>query len=162
MALFRRLFRALIPRTKGGSAQIHAIDEELQRLGVELDAALSRLAGGRPAEAAFFQSFSCDPEARTVEIEELDAVAALVGEDEEGIAGGGGLELVGGEGVEAVEGLAHVTRIEGEEDFESGAGEIQHGRPPFAARWLRKVAMNSAASGMAASSSSRRQRPSLN
>jgi hypothetical protein len=51
-------------------------------------------------------------------------VAALVGEDEEGVAGGGGAELIGGELLEAVEGFAHVAGIEGEEDFEGGAGEI--------------------------------------
>ena len=53
--------RPLTPRLEGGSAQIHAIDEELQRLGVELDAALSRLAGGGPAESAFFQTFCREP-----------------------------------------------------------------------------------------------------
>lgn len=82
-----------------------------------LDAALAGFAGGRPAETAFFETFGGDQEAGAVEVEELDAVAALVGEDEEGIAGGGDVELVGGEGVETVEGLAHVAGIEREEDF---------------------------------------------
>jgi hypothetical protein len=162
VALFRRLFRALIPWTKGGSAQIHAVDEKLQCLSVELDAALSRLAGGRPTESAFFQPFCREPQAGAIEVEDLDAVAAFVGEDEEGIAGGGGAELVGGELLETVEGFAHVAGIEGEEDFEGVGGEVQHGAPPFAARWSRKAAMKSAASGTASRSSSRSERPSLN
>ena len=142
--------RALIPGLEGGSAKVYAIDEKLQGFGVELDTALAGFAGGGPAEAAFFKTFCSDPCAGAVEVEELDAVAALVGEDEEGVTGGGGLKLFGGEGVEAVEGFAHVAGIKREEDFESGAGEVQHWQPPFAARCLRKVAMNSAASGMAA------------
>jgi hypothetical protein len=144
------LIRALIPWLEGGSAEINAVDEELQGFGVELDPALAGLAGGGPAEAAFFESFCRDPEARSVKVEELDAVAALVGEDEEGVAGGGCLKLVGSEGVEAVEGFAHIAGIEREENLEGGTGEVQHRRPPFAARCLRKMAMNSAASGMAA------------
>lgn len=64
---------------------------------MKLDAALSRLARGGPAEPVFFQPLCRDPEARAVEIGELDAVAELVGEDEEDISGGCGLELVGGE-----------------------------------------------------------------
>ncbi len=123
---------------------------------------LAGFAGGGPAEAAFFEAFRRYPKTGAVEVEELDAVAAFVGEDEEGVAGGGGLELVGSEGVKAVEGFAHVAGIEREEDFEGGAGEVQHGWPPFAARCLRKVAMNSVASGIAAWSSSRSERPWLN
>ena len=155
-------FGALVPGLEGGSAQVDAIDEELQGFGVEFDSALAGFAGSGPAEAAFFESFRGDPGAGAVEVEELDAVAALVGEDEEGVAGGGGLELVGGEGVEAVEGFAHVAGIEREKNLKSGAGEIQHGRPPFLARCLRKVARNAAASGTADWSSSSSERPLLN
>lgn len=36
-------------------------DEDLQCLGVELDAALSRLAWGGPAESAFFRTFCRKP-----------------------------------------------------------------------------------------------------
>lgn len=61
--------------------------------------------------------------------------------------------------MKAVEEFAHVAGIERKEDFEGGAGDVQYGCPPFAARCLRKVAMNSAASGMAAWSSSRSERP---
>src|SRR5688572_29417532 len=116
--------RALIPRLERGTAEIDAIDEELEGFGVELDAALARFAGGRPTERAFFQSLGCDPEAGSIEVEKLDAVAALVGEDEKSVAGGGGLELVRGQAMEAVERLAHVAGIEREEDLERGAGEV--------------------------------------
>jgi hypothetical protein len=53
--------------------------------------------GGGPAEAAFFQAFYRDPKAGAIEVEEFDAVAALVGEDEAGVAGRGDAELVGGQ-----------------------------------------------------------------
>ena len=85
---------------------------------------MAGFAGSGPAEAAFFESFRGDPGAGAVEVEELDAVAAFVGEDEEGVAGGGGLELVGGEGVEAAKEFAHVAGIEREKNLKSGAGEI--------------------------------------
>ena len=81
---------------------------------MEFDSALAGFAGSGPAEAAFFESFRGDPGAGAVEVEELDTVAALVGEDEEGVAGGAGMELVGGEGVDPVEGSAHVAGIERE------------------------------------------------
>lgn len=122
----------------------------MQGFGGKLNTPLTRFTGGGPAEAAGFKSFRRDPGASSVEVEELDAIAALVGEDEKDVASGGGLELVGGERVEAVEGLAHVAGVEREKDLEGGAGEIQHGRPPFAARCLRKTQTNSAASGTAA------------
>jgi len=115
---------ALIPGFEGGTAEVDAVDEELEGFGCEFDAALAIFAGDGPAEATLFEAFGGDPEAGAVEVEELDAVAALVGEDEKGVAGGGGLEWVGGEVVKAVEGFAHVAGIEREEDFESGAGEV--------------------------------------
>lgn len=45
--------------------------------------------------------------------------------------------MAAGKLVEAIEGLAHVAGFEGEEDFEGGAAEIQHGRPPFLSSWMR-------------------------
>ena len=114
------LFRAFIPGLESGSAEVDAVDEELQGFGRKLDASLAGFAGRGPTESAFFKTFCRDPETGAVEVEELDAVTTLVGEDEESVAGGGGLELVGGEGVEAVEGLAHVAGIQGEEDLERG------------------------------------------
>ncbi len=122
--LFRKLFCPLIPWLEGGSTEIYAVDEKLQCLWSKLDATLAELAGSRPTEAAFFQTFYRDPKAGAVEVEELDAVAALVGKDEEGVAGVDGLELVGGELLEAVEGFAHVAGSEGEEDFECVGSEV--------------------------------------
>ncbi len=72
------------------------------------------LAGDGPTEAAFLKAFGSDPCAGAVEVEELDAVAAFVSEDEEGVAGGGGLMLVGSDLLESVEGLAHVAGVERE------------------------------------------------
>ena len=83
-------FGALVLRLESGSAQVDAIDEELQGFGVEFDLTLAGFAGGGPAEATFFESFRGDPCAGAVKVEELDTVAALVGRDEEGVAGGGG------------------------------------------------------------------------
>jgi hypothetical protein len=85
---FRELFRSLVPGLEGGSAEVDAVDEELQGFGVEFDATLAGFARSGPAEAAFFEAFCRDPEAGAVEVEELDSVAAFVGEDEEGVAGG--------------------------------------------------------------------------
>ena len=52
---FPTSFRALIPELEGGSAQVDAIDEELQGFGVEFDSALGGLAA-----ADFFESFRGD------------------------------------------------------------------------------------------------------
>ena len=50
-------FGALIPGLESGSAQVDAIDEELQGFGVEFDSALAGFAGSGPAEAAFSSLF---------------------------------------------------------------------------------------------------------
>jgi hypothetical protein len=63
--------------------------------------------------------------------------------------------LFNGEGIEAVEGFAHVAAVERERNLESGTDEIQHRRLPLAARCLQKMPMNSAASGMTAWHSNR-------
>ena len=83
------------PGLEGGSTEVDAVDEELQGFGREFDAALAGFTRGGPAEKAFLQAFRRYPKTGAVEVEELDAVAAFVGEDEEGVAGGGGLELGG-------------------------------------------------------------------
>jgi hypothetical protein len=89
----------------------------LQDFGVELDAALAGVTGDGPAESAGFEAFCRDPCAGSVKVEKLDAVPASIGEDEEGVAGGGDLEFVGGE---AGTKLARETHFD---EADGGAGE---------------------------------------
>ena len=130
----RKLLRAFIPRFERCAAEVHAVQQKLQGLGLEFDAALAGLAGTGPAEAAFFEPFCRDPCAGSIEVEELDAVAVLVSEHEKRVASGNGVVVAVGKFGQAVEGLAHVTGFKGEEDLESGAAEVQHERPPFLSR----------------------------
>jgi hypothetical protein len=86
------------------------------------------------AEGGFAQIHAVDEKLQGFGVE-LDAVAAFVGEDEKGVACRRvALELVGGELLEAVEGLAHVAGVEGEEDLEGVCGQVQHVRPHFPKR----------------------------
>jgi hypothetical protein len=132
--LYLYLILSFIPWLERRAAEIDSVDEELKGLGSKVDTALVRLAGAWPAEAAYFESLGRNPKSSSIEVEELDTSLAFVGKDEEANARGACLELLGGEMLEAVEGLAHVAGIKCEKNLESGVGEIQHREPPFAAR----------------------------
>ena len=62
-----------------------------------------------------------------VEVEDLEAVAAFVGEDVEGAVEWIGFEVFGDEALKAVEAFAHVTGLNGEVDLEA-ASEAEHDR----------------------------------
>src|SRR3954454_24444295 len=93
---------------------------------------------GARTGAVCFVLLGPDGEAVAVPVEDLEAVAAAVGEDEE----------VSGEGVElqdalsqrrqAVEALAHVSRLGGEVDADGGA-QSEHGGASSTPRSRRRV-----------------------
>ena len=70
------------------SAQIDTIEDQLQRLWIELEFLLAAAAclDGQ-LNAALFQSFCRDPKSSSIEVEQLDSVAAFVGEHEQRFAG---------------------------------------------------------------------------
>jgi hypothetical protein len=156
---FGDLCGAFVPGLEAGAAEVDAVEKELEGLGLELDALLGGLAGFGPAEAAFFEAFDGDPEAGAVEVEEFDASAIFVGEDKEGVVGGLGLVVAGGEFSEAVKGFAHIAWFEGEEDFEGGGSEVDHGRPPSCELCVRRALMKSQARGKSALDSMRMVMP---
>ena len=86
-----------------------------------------------PGEGSLFQTLGQHADAGAVVVEDLEAVAALVGEDEKRAA----LQSPGhdgrGDGGEAVEGLAHVVGLEGKVDAHAGR-EADHRTTPFPAR----------------------------
>ena len=152
---------AFVPGLEAGAAEVDAVEEELEGLGLELDALLGGLTGFGPAEAAFFEAFDGDPEAGAVEVEEFDAGAVFVGEDKEGVAGGLGLVVAVGEFGESVEGFAHVAGFKGKEDFEGCGSEVDHGRPPSCGVFARRALMKSQARGKSALDSMRMVMPWL-
>ncbi len=70
-----------------------------------------------PAEGSFFEPLGDDPVSRAIEVEDLDEVAAFVGEEEGGSAGGFDFDGIASDLGEAVEGLAHVTGVKSDVDF---------------------------------------------
>ncbi len=71
-----------------------------------------------PAEGSFFESLGHDPVSGAIEVEDFDEGASFVGEEEGGSAGGFFFNGVAGDLGEAIEALAHVTRVESDIDFE--------------------------------------------
>lgn len=82
------VFPPLVPGSQRGAAEINSVDEKLEGLGLQLDAVLPGTPGSGPAEGSLFEAFGGDPEAGAVKVKELDAVAPLVGEDEQGVPAG--------------------------------------------------------------------------
>ena len=91
---------------------------------MKFDAALARFASGGPTEASFFQTLGRDPGPSPIEVEQLDSIAALIGKNEERIAGGRELEMIGSDLLESIEGFAHVAGIESEINLEGRIGKI--------------------------------------
>ena len=82
--------------------------------------------------------FLCpDGQAIAVPIEDLDAIAPLVDEDEE-MTGEGIQRQAGSQGEEPVEAFAHVGRFGGEIDADGGA-QSEHGTPSTVAMRRRRV-----------------------
>ena len=133
----------------------------MEGFGGEADFILSG-GGDRPTESSFLQPFGSDPEAGSIVVEDFEAVAAFVAEDEKGFVGTGFTDVIMSDGAESVEGFAHVGGLDCEEDFECGTGEVDHWTAPFSWRWRerRRVAMSSAARSRSPGSLSRSCSPS--
>jgi len=81
--------------------------------------------GGGPSEAAFLQSFRANPQAASVKDKKLQTSPLAIGEQEEVAAERIFAEGVTDETEEAVEALAHVDGIDGDEDA-GGSREAEH------------------------------------
>ena len=86
------LIWSLVPWLESCSTEIDAVEEKLESFRREFDTTLAGFAGSRPTESAFFEAFCSDPEASSVKIKKLDAVAALVGEYKKRTSRAGGAE----------------------------------------------------------------------
>ncbi len=141
-----------IPRSHLSAAQVDAVEQELQGFGRERHGGGSGLGCGGPGEGSLFQTLGQHADAGAVVVEDLEAVAAFVGEDEERTALQPPDYDGRGDGGEAVEGLAHVVVFEGEVDAHAGR-EADHRDTTFPARsvsmrlaarasWLASVMMS--------------------
>src|SRR5436305_11154792 len=74
--------RPVVTPAATGLGPVDAVQEHGQLRGAQGHARLAR-AHGRPAEGPLFQSLVDDDEAVLVPVQQLDAVAALVAEDED-------------------------------------------------------------------------------
>ena len=132
---------ALEPGAAGSVAQIDAIGEHGECGGLKAQLAVLGVAGLGPAVGSAFKPFRVDPQAGSIPMKELEQIPRAVDEDKHGTATWVIPEARDHFSVEAVEGLAHITGFQSEEDTKA-AGERQHGR--------RRVDRSSAASGRAA------------
>lgn len=107
-----------------GFREIDAAQKEGQFLGSELHGWSIR---GRPCEGAGLEALGAEPPSIAIPEEDLEAVAAGVGEDEEMAREGIELEGVPDHPGEGVEGFAEVGGTGGEEDA-GVAEEAQHRR----------------------------------
>ena len=110
--------------------------------------------GLRPTESPALEPFCRHPEARPVEVEQLDAVAPFVGEHKENLARESRvIELLTNDVVESVEGLAHVTGRKRDVDSQRAVSEADHRLPPSS--WARNAATNPTARSTTLASSIR-------
>ena len=113
----------------------------------------ARLAAGQ-LNLPSSRALSRHPQAGPVEVEQLDARAAAVGEHEQRIALQPPAEVHERELAEPLEALAHVLGFERDVDLEGSRAEADHLRPP-----LRRALMSCAASSTAESSATSRRSP---
>jgi hypothetical protein len=80
---FRVGSRALVPGAPCALFEIHAVEQQLQRLRrqAKLGRGLARALG--KIEATLLQSFGQDDHARAVKVEDLDSIAAVIAENEQ-------------------------------------------------------------------------------
>jgi len=81
-----------------------------------------------PTEISALKTFCDTPVSSSVKVEDFDEVATLVGEEEGGSTGGVDSDGVAGDFGEAVEGLAHVTGLKSDVDFEVAIEGKHNGR----------------------------------
>src|SRR3954454_10114982 len=129
----RRGPRVAVPPS--GRVQVDAGQERGEIGGGHLDAPGG---GVRDAEGAALEPLGPDGQAIAVPIQDLDAIAPLVEEDEEVAGEGVELECTRDQGGEAIEALAHVGGFFGEVDTDGGA-QSEHGRSSRTAMSWRRV-----------------------
>jgi hypothetical protein len=96
---------------------------EFQRLIEKLPASTTYLfdlayVSGTPTEASFFEAFGQHPDTAAIPVEDFEAIALAVSEDEDGAAPWIDLEFFFGHLPETVEAFAHVAGIEADPDFD--------------------------------------------
>ena len=121
---------ALIPRSRVEATKVYAIKKKMKGFRAEVDLLLVGSRGRGPGKSADFEPLGENAHAGAVEVERFESVATLIGKEEEGsVFKAVGIEFIGERG-EAIEGLAHVARFNGEKDTQV-VGEPHHARPPF-------------------------------
>lgn len=106
--------------------QINAIGQERQRLRRQLQLHARGFDVTRPGERALFQSFGHHPKARSIPIQNLDAGAPLVRENEESSRARIFAQAFGHHAVKPIETFAQIDRMQSHADLET-ASETQHG-----------------------------------
>lgn len=104
--------------------EVDSVQQKGEFAGTKRDAGLAGM-GDRPGEAAFLQSFGTYPQTASIKDEEFQASLLAIGEQEEVAAEWIFAEGVTDESEEAVETLAHIDRIDGDEDA-GGWREAEH------------------------------------
>ena len=112
------------PGSRLGLGEVDSVQQKGEFTGTKRDAGLAGK-GDRPGEAAFLQSFGAYPQTASIKDEEFQASLLAIGEQEEVAAERIFAEGVTDESEEAVEALAHVDGIDGDEDA-GGRREAEH------------------------------------
>lgn len=109
-------------------AQVDAVGEHGERSGFEDEGLAIAFDVLGPTEIPALKTFCDTPVSSSVKVEDFDEVATLVGEEEGGSTGGVDPDGVAGDFGEAVEGLAHVTGLKSDVDFEVAVEGEHNGR----------------------------------
>src|SRR5882757_11510923 len=124
LRIFNGCARSRVARSPSGRVEVDAGQECGEVGGGHLDAGG---VGVGDAEGAAFQSFGPDGEAVAIPIQDLDAIAPFIEEDEEVSRERIELEGTGSQRGEAVKTLAHVGRFFGEINSD-GRAQSEHRR----------------------------------
>ena len=116
--VYLRLLSYFEPRALEAIAQVDAVGEHGESGGLEDEGLAITFDVLGPTEIPALKTFCNTPVSSSAKVEDFNEVATLVGEEEGGSAGGVDPDGVAGDFGEAVEGLAHVTGLKGDVDFE--------------------------------------------
>jgi hypothetical protein len=119
------LFLSFVPRFSHSVLQVDPSQQQSQGLVLEVKLSAGAVGASRPGKSSLLQTLAQHPQSRSVPEEDLQAVAALVGENEQTAIEGILLELLGGHRVQAVEALAHVHWLDRQINPDRGR-EVQH------------------------------------
>ncbi len=135
LRILKRSYGPGVADAPSGRVQVDAGQEGGEFGGGHLDAIGG---GGRNAEGSALESLGPDGQTIAVPIQDLDAIATLVDEDEEMTGEGIERQAARCQGGQAVEALAHVGRFFGEVNADRGA-QSEHGRSSTTAMRRRRV-----------------------